>query len=512
MTPQRCPHRPSRRSVLGGLAAGLLSGTMLSGRDALAHTETGSPRQRGTAPRFDPAYIRGAVEPFGRMAIYTGDRLTLPMIDLAFSKQAAIPPHLWGMLYDGWQENMQAEGLSVFLQGYEQRGPENARKRIYMTATTPDLYRAHYAAKVARFLDSLFDSGNAGKPLMRTYYDGYFDLYWDLHLGVRGDNIPQEVRDLGAGFNAVIGFWDPRLPEVYENYMRVRALRATLRDWIDARVQDVLDRRVDTPEATFVHYWLVNGEQGENFRREDIVFECFHNFLAFSQWGNTLYNVMALLERDQGDRAVQDWFRRTMEGDPDEAGDSPFTRLDRMVMELFRTILPNTGSLSTIAGRGAAPETSFILHPHPEPSQDPRHWPDPGTFNPDRYLGALTTAQVTQEACQASIFARCPFSTAARPLRDGRQGRITNSGFGTVYAEVEGHAWPKVDHAGYAPFGFGSRRCAGELLTIYLFKDVLRHIWRENIRFERTGDANAERLPVGPGTVISDDIRFARAA
>jgi hypothetical protein len=112
----------------------------------------------------------------------------------------------------------------------------------------------------------------------------------------------------------------------------------------------------------------------------------------------------------------------------------------------------------------------------------------------------------------ASIFARCPFSITAAPLRDGRQGQISNSGFGTVQAEVEGRTYPLVDHAGYAPFGFGYRRCAGETLTVDLFKDVLRRIWRDGIRFERTGDQEAERLPVGPGTVISDDIRFARAA
>src|SRR3712207_2815671 len=130
--------------------------------------------------------------------------------------------------------------------------------------------------------------------------------------------------------------------------MRVRKLRGPLRQWIDARVEDVIQRRVPDPEATFVHYWLENGELGESFRRRDIVFECFHNFLAFSQWGNTLHNVMARLERGNGDRAAREWFRRTMEGDPDEAGQSPFTPLDRFVMELFRTISPNDGSFSTL--------------------------------------------------------------------------------------------------------------------------------------------------------------------
>ena len=67
-------------------------------------------------------YIHGAIEPFTRTSIYQGQRLGLPMIDLAFSKEAAIPPHLWGMLYEGWRPEMEEEGLSVFLQGLENRG------------------------------------------------------------------------------------------------------------------------------------------------------------------------------------------------------------------------------------------------------------------------------------------------------------------------------------------------------------------------------------------------------
>ena len=76
-----------------------------------------------------------------------------------------------------------------------------------------------------------------------------------------------------------------------------------------------------------------------------MVFECFHNFLAFSQWGNTLFNIMARLETTKGDPAVRSWFEKTMKNDPDETDKSMFTRLDRFVMELFRTISPHAGSL-----------------------------------------------------------------------------------------------------------------------------------------------------------------------
>jgi hypothetical protein len=77
--------------------------------------------------------------------------------------------------------------MLVFIQGYEHPGPNNERKKIYASATTLDLYTARYEAKVSRFYDRLFDGPNGGKPLMHEYYANYFDLYWDLHLGVTGD-------------------------------------------------------------------------------------------------------------------------------------------------------------------------------------------------------------------------------------------------------------------------------------------------------------------------------------
>ena len=44
---------------------------------------------------------------------------------------------------------------------------------------------------------------------MRPYLEGYFDLYWDLHLGVKGDAIPAEVRQIGESFNTVLAYRDP---------------------------------------------------------------------------------------------------------------------------------------------------------------------------------------------------------------------------------------------------------------------------------------------------------------
>ncbi len=466
---------------------------------------------------FDLSYIKYAILPSLVTSVYQGERLSLPMLDEEkFSKENALPYYLWGLLYDNWEPNQEEDGLSVFIQGYEKRGDHNRRKRIYYSAVTPDLYRPMYGDKVVKFFDQLFDQKNAGKPLMRQYLDSYFDLYWDLHLGVKGDAIPPEVREIGESFNTVLAYLDPTEEIVHDNYMRVRALRKFLKDWIEKRVNDVKNKKIEAPEKTFVYYWLKNGEEGDDFRRKDIVFECFHNFVAFSQWGNTIYNIMQILSKDKGDPNVRAWLKKTMEGDYDRppAPDSPFTPLEQFVMELFRTISPNAGSVSAIKETETREPLyqryGYITNPHKPTSEYPRHWENPTEFDPDRYKDAPTSDQIDEARANEIGFAQCPFHKQTFEVKDGRKAELSNSAFGTVYGISEGKAFPVCDYAGYAPFGFGYRRCPGELLTIRVIEDFLRKVWNDKIEFEQLNIPEPAQLPVGPGTVVPDKIGFTK--
>ena len=480
---------------------------------------------------FNRDYVEHAVIPFFLTSIYEGERPALPMIDVTLTKENALPFDLWGLIYEAWKPTPE-DGVTVFLQGLEKRGDNNLRKRIYMSAVTPDLYRPMYGDKVVAFFDELLDPRFANKPFMRHYLDYYFNVYWNLHLGVKADAIPPQVRVIGESFNTVLAFRDPTLPIVYENYMAVRSLLPFLKTWIDERLDDIANGRIAHPEKTFAWYWLKNAGNGEHFSKKDLVFECFHNFVALSQWGNTIFGIMSRLSQDGGAPEVRASFEKIMSGDHDNANGGPYTPLELLVMELFRTISPNGGSLSALedtrqsqngddygdsrspyVGFGLLYERhSFMITPHTSTSFDPRHWKNPQQFDPERYRSVPTSTQIDEDKCRQIGFPRCPFDITTFPVSDGRKAGLTNSGFGTVFGVADGKPLPVCDYAGFAPFGFGYRRCPGEQLTIQVFADFLRKVSRDKIAFRKLNLPNPARVPVGPNAVIDDDIGFTRPA
>jgi hypothetical protein len=131
---------------------------------------------------------------------------------------------------------------------------------------------------------------------------------------VKGDAIPAGVRQIGESFNTVLAYRNPTPQIVFENYMKVRSLLDSLKEWIDERVRDLEGGRTPDPDKTIAWYWLKNAGNGEHFNRKDIVFEAFHNFVALSQWGNTIFGIMLRLRKHGGDADVRASFIKTMNG------------------------------------------------------------------------------------------------------------------------------------------------------------------------------------------------------
>jgi hypothetical protein len=96
---------------------------------------------------FDPAYVENVRVPHFLVSTYQGERASPPMIDMKLTKENALPYDLWGLISETRKPSPE-NGVTAFLQGLEKRGPNNWRKRIYMSAVAPDLYRPMYGDKV----------------------------------------------------------------------------------------------------------------------------------------------------------------------------------------------------------------------------------------------------------------------------------------------------------------------------------------------------------------------------
>ncbi len=473
-------------------------------------------------PKLDLVYIEHVVVGAMLTSLAIDQRPLLPMLDAAyFSKSGALPHFLWGLLYDAWAPEP-ATGTSVFITGYADRNvateadphpPSNLRKRIYWSAVTPDLLPT-YDAKITPFFDALLGPSNENKPLMALYLDSYYrDLYWNLHLGVTGTSVPSFAQEIGQSFNIVLANATPTMPLVHDNYIQVRALRPQLNAWLTEQIK----RLASNPDpSTLVHHWLHNSALGTdpNFRSIDIMFECFHDFVALSQWGNMIYNTIKLLNVDDGSAEIRAAFTTAMQSTANASG--PFDALDRFIMELFRFINPNSASISTFEDPPLAnspfEQYRYVFTVHASASAYDLHWTNPAAFDPDRFLTTPLAAANNEMRSSSIGFAQCPFGQESFAVRDGRPIDVTNSVFGTTYPVVDGVDTAICDYAGYAPFGFGYRRCPGELLNVRVMRDFLQIVWDQRIEFTKLSISDPQQQPVGPLSVVPDIYGFHRVA
>src|SRR6187200_2319280 len=106
--------------------------------------------------------------------------------------------------------------------------------------------------------------------------------------------------------------------------------------------------------------------------------------MSYSRCSTISWRSASMLKvaEDTGDPDARAWFKKTMERSPDDAGGKPFTPLERFVMELFRVITPNGGSISALTEVRTPPyeRHGYVATPHASTSLDPVQWKDPDSF------------------------------------------------------------------------------------------------------------------------------------
>ena len=253
--------------------------------------------------------------------------------------------------------------------------------------------------------------------------------------------------------------------------MFVHANLAFLRGWIAEKLADLNNGKIINPERTFAYYWVRNAEDGENFQVEDIISECIHDFFAFSQWGTTIYNIMLKLSMSSGDPATKAWFKKTMESNFDEKDGTPFTPLERFVMELLRVIAPNRGSLSRIGEIGTSRHgrPAYLLSPTRSQTSI-------------KYIGKITrssTRIATTRYVQATKSTRVPASKSALSDVRLRKRRSMSETVGasccTIVGLVRSTALSMASRSPYATTP-DSRRSVLDIVVAQLSNSRLRFL------------------------------------
>jgi hypothetical protein len=93
-----------------------------------AQTAIAQLRSRFSA-EFAETYIEHVIIPSFLATTFQGERLFLPMIDVQFSKENALPHHLLGLLYEDWKVSPE-EGITVFCRGWKSAGPITAASAL----------------------------------------------------------------------------------------------------------------------------------------------------------------------------------------------------------------------------------------------------------------------------------------------------------------------------------------------------------------------------------------------
>jgi hypothetical protein len=376
--------------------------------------------------------------------------------------------------------------ISIFFKNLEDRGSNNEQKRQYMSALTCDKL-SFYEAKVDAALDDLVTDIEArGKPVLSSWLDRVITLFLDLHFGAvnHPDYVRQYfVRMFGviSNLNGVCNPLDPDLDQIYSGFCEVEVVK----EYIEERVEKII---TENDKSTFIFWWNEAG-----LPKVSLIQEAVHNSLAFSQWVNTLYLVLAA--KVQGYLAITSILQPPVDPPPTldlfAAYAQASTDAERInvARECFRLLLPNNLWLSALEtsstnntgkalndvtlSRSAASHIPFLIQTLSDNYDPETGGTTVSTYDTSRYADF----DVTQTSC--------PFlKNNLLTLEDFSISDIDGE---TVIPAGHENLIPVFPSPKYCPFGLGYRRCPGEMLNYMFMEKVLDKLG--HLEFEIRGGA-----------------------
>jgi len=405
--------------------------------------------------------------------------------------------------------------LTIFLKNFQDRGADNYLKKVYMAALTGYIV-PFYEEKIDDMLNEVYTKITVlNEPVLSAFKTSLINFFLSLHVGV--DTYPPVVLEYFQRFADIIGFGDPNRPGRDADYLFGNTHVEEVKAYFLQRQIAILQNE---DKSTLTYWWAKAG-----LPTESLLIESVHNIVAFLQYANTFYRLVA-------DKI---WHKRVVDGlvvpgginsstymfpaspvplwngqpvlSPAYVGPVDFfakmqtavTEQEQLnvAREEYRILSPNTNAFST-EYRPQLP----VPNPVPNPPIQCRHYwqqimianqSTPPIFNPSNpaYLtnvGKYFYYDVTKYAGFNANGLLQPFPNDINPLNNynpedyfGVSATDNNPTYndGTVLPRVINNdgtisatladtipVFPTPQH--YMEFGPGYRRCAGEILN-YLF-------------------------------------------
>lgn len=385
--------------------------------------------------------------------------------------------------------------LSIFLTNLRDRGPDNYKKKVYMTALNAG-NMIKYKEKIDNFINRFFnDITNYVNPVLSTFQDLLItDFFLPMHVGY--DIYPDEVIQYFKLFVNRITRGDPDEPERNAEFMFGYQHVDCVKEYFRKRNNIIIESNDDT---TFLYWWNIAGMNSEN-----LVMEAIHNIIAFNQFTNCIY--LLILDKLTGTPVpfppgaiiynfIQEFINAI--GNPDE-------QLN-VVREFYRLTTPNGASFSRIvqATPNVPPVTIQGRHLH-KPIM---------VVNQAIASGGNPLAYFTYDTAKYAAFntnfdtTTCPIFPPGPANNYNPEDHFTDSPVDneTVLDLCNTQMFPVYPLPIYAPFGLGYRRCAGETLAYLVTVKLIDKIKYLNFEF-RTPATDYKQIGVAPFTLVRDNI------
>lgn len=381
----------------------------------------------------------------------------------------------------------------LFLTNYANRGVDNYKKKVYMTALTTAVV-PFYKDKTDNFLNQLVANITMyNQPVLSSFQSALIKYFLALHVGY--DNYPEYVTQYFAGFLDIIGIGNPTDPHedaiiIYGNSI-VKQVRAYFQERINIVIQNE-DR------TCFTYWWNMAG-----LPIESMVIEAVHNIFAFSQYNNITF--LAIRDVLMGTPNLLDP-PNTITYDFFDLINQAQTETDKInvVREFMRIMSPNPASFSKV--QLTKPDhtnpvvTSRLIHQEIMIENTPGGPQNYYVYNTDQY----NDFPATFHNCTSRL--RCPVTNSVLDnLNPEDLFTVSPVDNQTVLDVANPNMMPVYQYPQYAPFGLGYRRCAGEILNYMTIIKILEKLSTVTFQFV-TPPPTDTLITVGPFVQVPDNI------